>query len=211
MDADFPAAHSMDTHWFAVDGAGQVALFFTAETGFMPLGATEAESHDLIRIYRTITGKDPPGLDEEEYVEEWDEFLDALVGLGFFYYNYVEASGDPEGLLVPYTLWGEPATALHVDQLPPDLRGQVLRCRFESASFGENEHLQPLESMPDDKWFFYWEGDCAYLTADESAVRPLPGRQDKYQEFCRKHADQLATRRKGARVERLDDPAKEGG
>jgi hypothetical protein len=26
MDADLPAAHSMDTHWFAVDARGQLAL-----------------------------------------------------------------------------------------------------------------------------------------------------------------------------------------
>lgn len=38
---DFPAAHSMDTTWFAVDRDGRVALFSTGEAGAVPLGAGE--------------------------------------------------------------------------------------------------------------------------------------------------------------------------
>jgi hypothetical protein len=33
---DFPAAHSMDTEWFAVDGEGKVAVFRTFEDGPIP-------------------------------------------------------------------------------------------------------------------------------------------------------------------------------
>lgn len=33
---DFPAAHSMDTYWYAVDRDGHVAAFFTGETGPYP-------------------------------------------------------------------------------------------------------------------------------------------------------------------------------
>jgi hypothetical protein len=33
---DFPAAHSMDTRWFGVDDAGQVATLFSGETGPVP-------------------------------------------------------------------------------------------------------------------------------------------------------------------------------
>jgi len=33
---DFPAAHSMDTEWFAVDGKGKVAVFRTFEDGPIP-------------------------------------------------------------------------------------------------------------------------------------------------------------------------------
>jgi hypothetical protein len=35
---DFPAAHSMDTEWFAIDGEGKVAVFRTFEDGPIPLG-----------------------------------------------------------------------------------------------------------------------------------------------------------------------------
>ena len=33
---DYPAAHSMDSGWYAVDEDGQVALFETGEPGAMP-------------------------------------------------------------------------------------------------------------------------------------------------------------------------------
>lgn len=39
MDADYPAAHSMDTSWFAVDAAGHVAVFRSGEAGAVPLEA----------------------------------------------------------------------------------------------------------------------------------------------------------------------------
>jgi hypothetical protein len=39
MDADFPAAHSMDTCWFAVDKDGHVAYFGTGEAGAVPFDA----------------------------------------------------------------------------------------------------------------------------------------------------------------------------
>jgi len=35
--ADFPAAHSMDTDWFAVDAYGRVGVFLSHEAGAMPL------------------------------------------------------------------------------------------------------------------------------------------------------------------------------
>jgi hypothetical protein len=36
MARDLPAAHSMDTHWFAVDAEGKVALFVSHEAGAVP-------------------------------------------------------------------------------------------------------------------------------------------------------------------------------
>jgi hypothetical protein len=35
--ADLPAAHSMDTEWFAIDGHGHVGVFNTHETGELPV------------------------------------------------------------------------------------------------------------------------------------------------------------------------------
>jgi hypothetical protein len=49
MDADFPAAHSMDTYWFAVDKDGRVGHFTSGSAGAVPvtalsgLAAEEAE------------------------------------------------------------------------------------------------------------------------------------------------------------------------
>ncbi len=191
MDADFPAAHSMDTHWFAVDRDGRVALFFTSETGYMPVSAHGAEDNQLVELYRQLAGKDPPGVDEDDYVDDWDEFIAILGEQGLFNYNYIDASGDPDELLRPYKLWAVPENeALHVDQLPPVWRERCRKCRFDSVSFGDDEHVQPLDHVAGE-WFSDWEGSCAYLSADEQTVRPVPGREDKYREFYRAHADKL--------------------
>jgi hypothetical protein len=52
MKSDIPAAHSMDTAWFAVDADGYVAIFATGEAGAMPvLAAThEAEGLDQLEL-----------------------------------------------------------------------------------------------------------------------------------------------------------------
>jgi hypothetical protein len=39
MSADFPAAHSMDTEWFAVDANGRIGIFESGEPGPVPLSA----------------------------------------------------------------------------------------------------------------------------------------------------------------------------
>jgi len=47
---DYPAAHSMDTEWFAVDACGHVGLFSTGEAGGVPDGAlaTRGATEDFI-------------------------------------------------------------------------------------------------------------------------------------------------------------------
>jgi hypothetical protein len=40
-DADFPAAHSMDTDWFAVDRDGHVGVFLSGEAGAVPTEAMQ--------------------------------------------------------------------------------------------------------------------------------------------------------------------------
>src|SRR5262245_14440624 len=48
MERDFPAAHSMDSCWFAVDRDGLVAYFSTGESGAMPeTGCQGDEAYEL--------------------------------------------------------------------------------------------------------------------------------------------------------------------
>jgi hypothetical protein len=47
MEADYPAAHSMDTTWFAVDRDGFVAVFASGETGAVPVDAIAADVYEL--------------------------------------------------------------------------------------------------------------------------------------------------------------------
>jgi hypothetical protein len=206
MDVDYPAAHSMDTHWFAVDKDGRVGLFFTAEAGYLPSGAAEAEMPDLIELATKLGGKPPPGVDEEgEDVEDWDEFLDKLVDLGFYTYEYIDSFDDPEGLLVPYTLTAAPEAPAHIDQLPPRFRQRYRKTQFSTATFGDAEHLQPLDFFPCD---VYAKEQVAYLSGDERTLKPVPKREKQFQEFCRQHEKKLRARRKGLRVEGPEEQPK---
>jgi hypothetical protein len=45
---DFPAAHSMDTTWFAIDADGCVGIFNTNEGGAVPKDVTEIDNSDLV-------------------------------------------------------------------------------------------------------------------------------------------------------------------
>ncbi len=81
MSADFPAAHSMDTEWFAVDDQGQVALFYSGEAGAVPkvyqtLIGGQYSLHDVIE---NLVGcaNEIPGL--EFYVEDLTTDADGAI------------------------------------------------------------------------------------------------------------------------------------
>jgi hypothetical protein len=47
MDPDFPAAHSMDTEWFAVDADGHVGHFYSSEAGAVAMAAQYDRSAEI--------------------------------------------------------------------------------------------------------------------------------------------------------------------
>ena len=49
MEPDFPAAHSMDSCWFAVDRDGFIACFSTGEAGAMPESAYQGDQAYSLR------------------------------------------------------------------------------------------------------------------------------------------------------------------
>jgi hypothetical protein len=55
MDADYPAAHSMDTAWFAVDADGSVGRFQSGESGAVPVNAAEG-NQVLVDVERQLGG-----------------------------------------------------------------------------------------------------------------------------------------------------------
>src|SRR5262249_22609982 len=52
----------------------------------------------------------------------------------------------------PYGREQVPAQPLHVDQLPPTLRRELLCVRFAGLSFAETPHVQPLNFMECHTW-----------------------------------------------------------
>jgi hypothetical protein len=185
---DYPAAHSMDTTWFAVDQAGHVGIFFSGEDGPVPWAS--ALDGDFDSFVRDLGGAIP---EREEYDDiDWEILEEEAVDLGLFIYEYV-AGFDP--LLRPYTYKSMPGTPRrHVEQVPPRYRVLFKSTRFGGVLFPESDNIQPIEHMPRINLSFYGGEDVAYLAADETTVRPIPGKEDQFPAFCRRFRERYAER-----------------
>jgi hypothetical protein len=81
---DFPAAHSMDTAWFAIDNDGNVALFETGESGAVPEEAYTDDAYSMQDEVRALPSNgfkfDPQGYAETRWSDhaiDPDEEADA--------------------------------------------------------------------------------------------------------------------------------------
>jgi hypothetical protein len=191
MLPDYPAAHSMDTYWFAVDHRGQVAVFVSGEPGHVPEGADNDIFRDLYFLYLG---------DEEEYENDWEpEKWSEQMGLTFYIY-----SSDYGMLVRPYERTVRPDVPLHVGMLPHDLREQCREHQFEELAFDETEFIQPLDYFP---CILYYEQDVAYLAADGVTVRPVPGKESEFADFVRQWREADPERAARLRFEGLGPPA----
>jgi hypothetical protein len=171
MDNDFPASHSMDTRWFAIDEKGHLAIFDSGENGHVPDIST-GDGYQLIeemwRFNPLAEGESPI----------WAE--DLAEKLGVFFYDYDDSNFDP---IRPYKRTAVPKTPLHVDQLPPELRKQVKEARLTEMDFSLQELVQPLDRYACVYW--YEEDRVAYLDGDGKTVRSIPGMEDRFADFCK--------------------------
>jgi hypothetical protein len=182
MDDDFPAAHSMDTAWYAVDQDGYVGIFLTGEEGHIPRGAANEYDASL------------PALP--------DELRD-----GLFVFDYDEEYEGYAFWVLPYARTAVPARPLHIDQLPPRLREAYGQFRFDALRFAETEHIQPWEFAVCDGW----GASAAYITADFSTVRPVPGSEHDFHALCLEAQKHLPPALKNLRFEGPEEEPKPKG
>lgn len=175
MEPDYPAAHSMDTVWFAVDDQGYVARFSTGENGHVPrqMRAPDGVSHEIAydpRWELCLPGSRQSGQHIYSFIAQAQRT---------WIYTYVYQEGfEP---IDPYVREIRPNVPLHVAQLPPALRQECKRIRFDKALFSERAVIQPLEQFECTCWY---EGSrAAYLAADRRTVRPVPGMEDEFLEL----------------------------
>ncbi len=187
MDADFPAAHSMDTQWFAVDRDGHVALFVTGEAGSMPLTASEGDVDEVLRALGSKQTEE--GLDYDE-----DAVGRELARLGVHVYE--DASDFFTG---PYRRAHKPKKPLHVDQLPPALRDDIKAVRFDALSFAEKKVLQPCQYTDGVAW------TSGYVAEDGKTVRPIPGQEKEYRKEAQELREEYAEELKDYRFEGLEE------
>jgi hypothetical protein len=170
MVDDFPAAHSMDTTWYAVDSAGHIGVFETGENGHMPRTASTDQGL-ILALWDLQEGSEP----EEERTE------DIARRLGCFFYDYGEDVPVAASLYHRTTV---PETPVHVHELPPALRKEWKKVQF-AEDFSETRILQPLESF---KCTGYGE-PLGYLASDGKTVKLVPGKEKEfievYREFLR--------------------------
>jgi hypothetical protein len=171
MEADYPAAHSMDTFWFAVDAAGHVAMFISGENGHAPDGETNDVSSELWELRKSIESDEENGWDRDELCRD--------VGLYAFDYN---EDYDP---IAPYFRSIVPEVPLHIDQLPPELRERCRSVCFD-VRFDQIERLQPLDFL---HCVFWYDDRIAYLCGDGITVKPLPGKDDEFAAFVREFSE----------------------
>ncbi|HVE41112.1 MAG TPA: hypothetical protein VNM14_14555 [Planctomycetota bacterium] len=170
MPPDFPAAHSMDTDWFAVDKCGHVALFRSGESGAVPVEA------------RILIG--PDGGDEklgnalfgpltEEMEEDDDLVYPDTAAHGVFEYEH-ETENWISG---PYARHEPPEKPVRLGDLPPQVKEKLKRLEFRSLCFQETSKIQPVEHAA----CASWEG--AWLSLDGKQARPMPGMEKEYREI----------------------------
>jgi hypothetical protein len=163
IDTDYPAAHSMDTTWFAVDKDGHVGAFATGENGSVPEGShvRDGEAHLALLDWHIPPGsvRTPP---RRQRIDVGNEL--ALLGAFYFYY---EVYGEEAAAIPCYSRYGvncrnfagpyirdqlPPGDLLYVDQLPPNLRKTFSQIRFTEVSFAELEYVQPFEHLRFSGW-----------------------------------------------------------
>jgi hypothetical protein len=173
LEIDYPANHSMDTLWFAVDQVGHVAALFSGETGPAPRYAGDV---GLPGFLRHVPGV-PPEVTEGE--DCWSDTLDEPVHeYGLFRYEANEEALLP--LQPQYERTGTPANPLHVDQLPPEARELAKKHQFDSFRFADRKIIQIFEHMQCrvDSEFM-----AGYLCADGKTVKPIPGKEKDFTRF----------------------------
>ena len=188
MEPDYPAAHSMDTTWYAVDAAGHVALFHTGENGHAPVRAEG--DYFLDRLYRA---RHPVAAADDYWPDE-----QLAAELGFFLYDYADGY-DPIDVFERRVV---PARPVHVDELPPDVRAACKKTRLP-VTFATAERVQPLEHGPCAYW--YAEDRVAYLTADGVTVRPVRGQEGRFAEFAAHFRETFPAAAAHYRFEGVDD------
>jgi len=165
---DYPAAHSMDSTWFAVDEDGHIAFFDTGEGGPLPaadfpMGGEAAGMHEegleastMIAILLWERAKNDAELrallpDDEDTLEQWigwEEQELLLISLGVWAY-----SGDYGG--VPYARLGTVKRPVTLADLPEEIADQLedakLPVRFASA-----DRVAPGEHVPVHSWSGMW-------------------------------------------------------
>jgi hypothetical protein len=153
MRDDFPAAHSMDSAWFAVDEHGRVAIFETGEAGAMPETAVtlydpggDSDVWDEIQHLLEARGADPESIEDLSTEEGASPFI-----------VYGNDDYETPGAYEREALPEDPVTE---SELSPELRAQLTRIPVD---FTAREHLQLAD--------YFLDAECAHWAMEAVDLR----------------------------------------
>src|SRR5262245_61070321 len=171
---DYPAAHSMDAHWYTVDAQGNVAVFDPGSSGPVPRKAKLREWPNLAPLVRRLGGPDliPEGGDYHDF--ESDDAYAELAALGVFVFEYADSTS---AFIDPHVRQHRPRQPMHLDQLPPQLRKEFSRVPLPVLDFAAAKEVQIVEHVPCELWSNEMVG---YYALGGNMVRPIPGREADY-------------------------------
>lgn len=172
--SDFPAAHSMDTTWFAVDRDGHVAVFDSGEAGAVPVEGYNEDWYPILEELVKAAGGQELAADDDD---AWADRPNRLAAMGIYYYAHEEWENAMAG---PYDRTGVPEQPMPGHHVPRGLLKQMVS--FDGR-FAETERLQPVEHWPSDAWSEAW------ISADGTSVKCVPGHEAEYAE----HFEDLAS------------------
>lgn len=135
MEADFPAAHSMDSEWFAVDQEGNIAIFETQEAGIIPDTAEGADQGSVYGVLDQFSS----AFNLPEFHDMDDEVLtdERLNILGVFHYVHDDYQGEP------YDRRYVPRNPRKLKDLPAELQSIFGSVRFVDFKFSEMPQIFP--------------------------------------------------------------------
>jgi hypothetical protein len=183
MFEDYPAAHSMDSAWYAVDERGQVALFQPGMDGASPFHDGRIQPERVATAILSMVGSRPDET-EEDLENRVERDVDAAhASSGLYVYTYPEDDWSEQFLntvALPYRLTHQPDQPLHVDQLPPNVRAEMESISLPGVHFGGGAVVQPVGVASGVPWYSYTAELSAYLDLDGVTVRVIPGREDHF-------------------------------
>ena len=195
MTVDFPAAHSMDTCWFAIDRDGHVAYFGTGEAGAVPEEAFIEEPYNVLQelgrilppteVLYNFAGHVPPG-PLGTRGEHWSVAIGGSGALFFLTSLDTVRKEISRGVAVqvPATAGG---VAVVITDLTPQLvkrihaAGACLGCFFYYEPGQENDLPRPAEHG-----LFRYSHLCENWVSGPYGLQETPGRPI--------HVDQLPPR-----------------
>jgi hypothetical protein len=164
---DYPAGHSMDSTWFAVDESGEVAFFDTSEGGAIPsegfpVGGEGGDGPNWWEVAFALLiaqGREDEELaavlpETAEDLGEWFEGeqgaeLQLLLSLGVHVYLCGEQDAYPYFRIAP------PRQPLSLSDLPEGVKAYFTPGRLP-LRFADSPQIAPGQFVPVESWSGYW-------------------------------------------------------